>query len=149
MTGRSYSFGTLQIVGQLLLVGGLGQAVCGAELFSSAADHGSPVLVFGGLIVVPWMLVFWTTGLKGPPPFGPKFFRRCLLFIMVWYGSLTLLVEAASVFRHFYPLPGTTPPPWVRFITRGMMDIGLLSFIPYIRECIFLRHLESKMLPNP
>lgn len=125
---------TLGIASWGFLIGAMGQWAFFGTLFPHLSDR----LVVGTLLI-PWLTVF-TISFCNRAPFGPRPFRRCLLFAMVWYAVMTLLAEILYV--------------WIQPAPRGhfslivgrllMYPFGAASIFVFVRACIVIRRNETK-----
>ena len=126
--------GTIHIAGWGLLVGAMGQAFLYKNLFPHLTGWVVICVLF-----VPWFTVYVISFCKRPPC-GPRPFRRCLIFAMIWYLAMTLLGEALSFFIQ--------PPPSGDFsliVSRVLMYLfGAASFAVLIRICFILRGYEAR-----
>jgi len=97
-----------------------------------------PHWVVAALVFVPWLTVF-TISFCNVAPFGPRLFRRCLIFAISWYAAITLIAEALYFALH--------PPPSGHFplsIARVLMyAFGILSTVVFVRACNSLRRYET------
>src|SRR5437879_214797 len=75
--------GTLSVASWGFAIGVLGQWAFYGRLFPRL-----PGWVVEAVLLVPWLIVF-TISFCNRPPFGPRPFRRCLLFAMCWYAVMT------------------------------------------------------------
>ena len=125
---------TLGIASWGFLIGAMGQWAFFGRLFPRLPNW----LVMGTLLI-PWLTVY-TISFCNRPPFGPRPFRRCLLFAMGWYAVMTLLAEILYF--------------WIQPAPRGhfslidgrllMYSFGAASFFVFIRACIVFRRYETK-----
>jgi len=90
------------------------------------------------LLLPPWLTIY-TISFCRKPPFGPRPFRRALVFAMCWYATATVLAEVL----HFR-VPAAPPAHFSFEATRLIMYLGALSFIVFVRFCITLRHIEAQ-----
>jgi hypothetical protein len=129
--------GTLNITSWGLLVGAMGQAFFYKSLF----PHLSGWVVVCTLFV-PWFTVF-AISFCNRPPCGPRPFRRCLIFSMVWYSAMTVLVEVLRFCLK--PSDETIPAIVLRVL---MYLFGSASFTVLIRICFILREYETGEMTN-
>ncbi len=127
--------GTLGIASWGLLIGAIGQCCFYWRLFPDI-----PKWIVQGVSFIPWLTVF-IISFCNRPPFGPRPFRRCLLFAMCWYAVMTLLAEAFYFF--IQPAPRGHFPLFI--VARVLMYcFGAASFFIFVRACIQLRRYETK-----
>ena len=127
--GDDPSLGTLGIASWGFYIGAIGQAVFYARLFP-----GLPRWIVMGALSPPWLIIF-IISFCNRPPFGPRPFRRCLLFAMCWYAVTTLIAETLYFFIQSAPR-GHFSVIVARILMYG---VGAVSFFVFVRACIVLR----------
>jgi hypothetical protein len=131
--------GTLNIASWGLLIGAMGQWALYRPLFPRLPDW----LILGALFV-PWLTVF-TISFCFRAPFGPRPFRRCLIFAIGWYWILAVLAEALCWFiqpAHH----GDFSPIVARLL---MYCVGAVSLFVFIRACVVLGRYEMNADAEP
>ena len=125
--------GRLNTASQGLFAGALGQCIAYGRLFP-----GPPAWLMFGLLLLPWLLVF-TISFCHAPPFGPRRFRRCLVFAMLYYTAASVVGEALGVILEV--------PPGAA--ARVLVGLGALSFPVLIREVRIADRVIAGALPYP
>ena len=125
--------GGLNIASLGLAIGVMGQYWFYGRFFSNL-----PHWIVAGVLCVPWLTVY-TISFCNAAPFGPRPFRLCLISAMAWYALATIFAE---VIQHFVHLPADGHITITA--ARVLMYFGVLSFIVFIRACIWLRRYETK-----
>ena len=100
-----------------------------------------PIWIVWGVLFLLWIAIHIITFCKSAP-FGPRPFRRCLLFVMGWYALVTVGAEVFQLFVHLPPdghLPITA--------ARILMYFECISFIPFTRAYLVLRHTDATPKP--
>lgn len=125
--------GALNVASFGLLIGAIGQRWFYARLFPQV-----PTWVVWGILCLPGLTVF-TISLTKRPPFGPRPFRFCLLFIVGWYALVTIAAEVIQL-RVQFPPDGHIPVSAARIL----MYLGALSLVVFIRASFALRRHETQ-----
>jgi hypothetical protein len=124
--------GALSIASWGFAIGAVGQLAFYWRLFPNV-----PQWVLAALVFVPWLTVF-TISFCNRPPFGPRPFRRCLIFAMSWHAAMTLTAEALYFALH--PAPSGHFPLAVARVL--IYSFGILSIVVFVRACKSLRRYE-------
>lgn len=87
----------------------------------------TPSFIIFILLLVPWLTVF-TISFCRQPPFGPRLFRHCLVFVMSWYSVMTIIAEG----RHYLlpPAPHQGAPV---IVPQVLIVLGFGGFVVFIR----------------
>lgn len=131
-TGSAVMMTKLSIASWGLFIGAIGQAGFYRLLFPRL-----PSWVMVAPLFLPWLIVF-IISFCNLPPFGPRLFRHSLMFAMCWYGVFTLLAEVLYLIIH--------PAAHGHFTiisARVLTYIGALSFVVFVRACVFFRNYET------
>jgi hypothetical protein len=124
---------TLGIASWGFLIGAMGQMAFFWRLFPHVSDW---LVMFP--LFIPWLTVF-TISFCNRPPFGPRPFRRCLMFAMGWYAGMALLAELLCFLIQ--------PAPLAHFSSTAgrllMYSFGAASFFVFVRACLALRRYET------
>ncbi len=97
-----------------------------------------PPWIVAVVAFVPWLTVFGISFCHRPP-FGPRPFRRCLVFAMSWYTGMTVIAEVLF-FMLAPPASGPLPIGMARLL---MYLFGTASIIVFVRACGTLRRYET------
>ena len=135
---RSSMMSRLHIASWGLLVGAVGQCA----LYSALAPHLPSWIIFV-VLLPPWLTVY-TISFCRQAPFGPRRFRQCLNFAMIWYAAMTVLAETLHLLIR--------PTPYGHFpntVARILTYAGALTFIVFVRVCTLLRRYETAEMASP
>src|SRR5262249_10557977 len=114
-----------------LFIGGLGLSLAYGSLIPAL-----PHWIGVGLSIPPWLVIF-SISFCNVPPFGPRVFRRCLLFALCWYAAAAILAEAVSLGRSGASAESHLIAAW------AMVCFGTLSFVPIARAYRALSMIEE------
>lgn len=128
----------LHIASWGLLLGAIGQG----DLPGSLASR-LPLWIIFAALLPPWLTVY-TISFCRQAPLGPRRFRRCLIFAMGWYATMTLAAETLHMFFHIVPTGHLSTTAG-----RVLTYLGALSFIVFIRTCVLLRRYETSAASFP
>ena len=117
-----------------LFLGTMGQAAC-----TGALKPHLPGWIMFLVVCLPFLTVFTITFFKRSF-LTPRAFRFCLLFAMCWFALVTFVAEI--LFQLGFMPPES--PTFGRTLSRILMHVGWLSFIPLIRLYLVTRRFEAK-----
>jgi hypothetical protein len=125
---------TLGIASYCFLIGAIGQWAFYFRLFPRLPQW----LVMGAPFIA-WLTIF-TISFCNRPPFGPRLFRRCLLFAMCWYAVMTLAAEV------LYWIVAPAPRGYVSLVVARLLMycFGVAGFLVFVRASNVLRSYEIK-----
>jgi len=96
-----------------------------------------PVWIDVVIAASPALIVFTVTFAK-KPLLPPRAFRLSLILAMCWFASLVIAAEVLCYLGYMPP----DSPKYARTISRALMHVGWISFVPLVRCCIIARRYE-------